>query len=245
MEHCATDLGGLGSLLGADIPGRSFKAAARQNCDYVDWYPVVADLAVSGDLGFTAGPWACSLAGAGAGAQIQGHYLTVWKRDEGCDWQVQFDTGVSNPAPAEAEPRLSSGSAPLGRITPPPQPAADAAVSQAITDFQSTAGQDGIAAALRTYARTRDFRFYTDTRAPMGLADANQYFTDQPILVTCEEQSRMRSADSTLAYCGGVFTDVRRRSRHAYAQIWQYEPRVANWGLRVLLINSLSPPMSN
>ena len=54
----------------------------------------------------------------------------------------------------------------------------------------------------------------------------------------------MRSADSTLAYCGGVFTDANRRSGHAYAQIWQYEPRVANWGLRVLLINSLSPLLS-
>jgi hypothetical protein len=242
MEHCAADLGGLTSLLEADIPGRSFKAAGRENCDKVDWYPVVADLAVSGDLGFTAGPWACSL--AGAGERIQCHYLTVWKRDEGCGWRMQFDTGVSNFAAAEAEPRLLSGGAPLGQIRPPPQPAADAAVSQAITDFQSTAGQDGIAAGLRTYARTLDFRFYTDHQTPMGLADANQYFTDHPILGTCEEQSRIRSADSSLAYCGGVFTDVKRRSGHAYSQIWQYEPRVANWGLRVLLINSLSPPMS-
>jgi ketosteroid isomerase-like protein len=238
MEHYAGDLGGLASLLEADIPGRAFKAAAWENCDKVDWYPVVADLAVSGDLGFTAGPWACSLA---SGAQIQGHYLTLWKRDEGRDWRVQFDAGVSNPAPAVAESRLSSGDAPSGRASPPPQAAADAAVGQAIIDFQSTAGQDGIAAGLRTYARTRDFRFYTDTQAPMGLADANRYFTDHPILGTCEEHSRMRSADSTLAYCGGVFTDAKRRSGHAYAQIWQYEPRVANWGLRVLLINSLSP----
>ncbi len=242
MEHCAAGSSALKSLLEADIPGRSFKAAARKNCDNVDWYPVVADLAVSGDLGFTAGPWACSL--AGGGPQIQGHYLTIWKRVEGCDWRVQFDTGVSNPAPAVAESRVSSEEAPPGRASPPPQPAADDAASQAITDFQSTAGQDGIAAGLRTYARTRDFHFYTDTRAPMGLADASQYFTEHPILGTCEEKSRIRSADSTLAYCGGVFTAVKRRSAHAYAQIWQYEPRVANWGLRILLINSLLPWLS-
>ncbi len=242
MEHCAGQLGGLTGLLEADIPGRSFKAAARENCDKVEWYPVIADLAISGDLGFTAGPWACSL--AGGGARIQGHYLTIWKRDAGCEWGVQFDAGVANRAPAETESRLSSEEAPSGQSRPPPQPAADAAVSQAITDFQGTVGQDGIAAGLRTYARTRDFRFYTDHRAPMDLADANQYFTDHLTLGTCEEGSRIRSADSTLAYCGGVFTDVTRRSGHAYAQIWQYEPRVANWGLRVLLINSLSPLLS-
>ena len=242
MEHCAGNLDGLTSLLQADMPGRSFKAAAGENCEKVDWYPVLADLAVSGDLGFTAGPWACSL--ADGGAQIQGHYLTIWKREERCDWRVQFDAGVSNPAPAEVESRPSSEEAPSGPASPPPQPAADVAVSQALTDFQSTAGQDGIAAGLRTYARTRDFRFYGDHTAPMGLADANQYFSDHPLLGVFQEESRIRSADSTLAYCGGEFTDVKRRSGHAYAQIWQYEPRVANWGLRVLLINSLSPLMS-
>jgi hypothetical protein len=237
MEDCGDDDGGLKSLLEADTPGRSFKAAAWENCGQVEWYPAVADLAVSGDLGFTAGPWACSIAG---GARIQGHYLSLWKRDAGCDWRVEFDAGVSNPAPAEAEPRLSSAGAPLGQRSPLPQPAADGAVDQAIADFQGTAAQDGIAAALRTYARTRDFLFYGDLTGPLGLADANQYFTDHPILGIYQEGSRIHSADGTLGYCGGEFTDAKRRSGHTYAQIWQYEPRVANWGLRVLLINSLS-----
>ena len=92
MEHCAADDGGLKSLLEADKPGRSFNAAARENCDKVEWYPAVADLAVSGDLGFTTGPWVCTLAGNG---RIQGHYLTLWKRDAGCDWP----TDLAIPAP--------------------------------------------------------------------------------------------------------------------------------------------------
>jgi hypothetical protein len=97
---------------------------------------------------------------------------------------------------------------------------------------------------LRTYARTPDHLFYGDHTGVLRLADANLYFTAHPVLGTFEEKSRVRSADGTLGYCGGVFTDAKRRSGHAYVQIWQYEARVANWGLRVLLINSLSP-MSN
>jgi hypothetical protein len=238
MEDCAGEDGGLKSLLQADKPGRSFKAAAWQNCGQVEWYPAMADLAVSGDLGFTAGPWVCS--SAGGSARIQGHYLTLWKRDAGCGWRVAFDAGVSNPGPAAAEPRLLPGGAPSVQTNPPPQPGAAAAVSQAISDFQSTAAQDGIAAGLRTYARTPDFLFYGDHTGPLGLADANHYFTAHPVLGTLEEKSRIRSADGTLAYCAGEFTDVKLRGGHAYAQIWQYEARVANWGLRVLLINSLS-----
>jgi hypothetical protein len=40
----------------------------------------------------------------------------------------------------------------------------------------------------------------------------------------------------------GEVTDRNKRSTHAYVQIWQYDPKVANWGLRVLLVNPLPPP---
>jgi len=115
----------------------------------------------------------------------------------------------------------------------------DAAVSQGVGDFQDTVRQDGIGPGLRTYARTRDFLFYMAGQAPMGLADANRYFTDRPILGAFQEASRARSADGSLAYCAGDFTDSKEGSSHAYVQIWQYEARVANWGLRILSINSL------
>ena len=113
---------------------------------------------------------------------------------------------------------------------------ADAAVNQAIGDFQGTVRQDGLGPGLRTYARTRDFLFYGDGQAPMGLADANRHFTDRPILGAFQEASRAGSADGSLAYCAGDFTDAKQGGSHAYVQIWQYEARVANWGLRVLLI---------
>jgi hypothetical protein len=39
----------------------------------------------------------------------------------------------------------------------------------------------------------------------------------------------------------GVLTGRNEHSTHAYVQIWQYDPKVANWGLRVLLVNPLPP----
>ena len=120
----------------------------------------------------------------------------------------------------------------------PPRLAADEAAGRVITDFQDAGREVGLAAGLRTYARTWDFRFYTDHEVPMALADANLYFTDHPQLGICREDARVRSADGSLAYCAGRFTELKQGSSHAYAQIWQYEPRVANWGLRALLINA-------
>ncbi len=241
MENCADAAGGLRSLLAADVPGRSFAAAASGKGDRIEWYPAVADLALSADLGFTAGPWVCTLTGGG---QTHGHFLTIWRRGAGCGWQVQFDRGVSHPAAVNLEPKLVADPAAPAQVDLPPKLAADDAADRAITGFQVAAREDGLAAGLRTYARTGDFRFYTDHQAPMGLADANLYFTNHPRLGIYREDSRVRSADGSLAYCAGEFIDTKQRSSHAYAQIWQYEPRVANWGLRVLLINALQPPLS-
>ncbi|MEP6549489.1 MAG: hypothetical protein ABJD53_18675 [Gammaproteobacteria bacterium] len=237
MENCAAAAVELKGLLQADVPGRAFTAAAGDNCGKIDWYPTVADLALSADLGFTAGPWVCTL--AGDGRQIHGHFLAIWKRDAGCGWQLLSDRSVSHPPPENLEPRLVVDPEPPTRVDLPPKLLADEAASRAIADFQGAVREDGLAAGLRTYARTGDFRFYTDHEAPMGLADANVYFTHHSNLGVSREDSRVLSADGSLAYCAGKFTEMKQGSSHDYAQIWQYEPRVANWGLRILLINAL------
>ena len=78
----------------------------------------------------------------------------------------------------------------------------------------------------------------------MGLAAANQHLTGQTLLAAWKEDANGRSSDSTIAYSVGVLADSQQRSSHAYVQLWQYDPRVANWGLRILLLNPLAPSMS-
>jgi hypothetical protein len=224
-------------------PGRAFYAAAKDNSDKLEWYPAMADLAGSDDLGFTTGPWIYTV--AASGMQIHGHFLTIWKRDALCRWRVEFDGGVSHAAPASIEPKLAPDQASLTkRSAPPANFIAEDAVGHAISGFQGSSRRDGFAAGLRTYARTSDFRFYTDSEAPMGVAAANQYLKGHAVLGAWKEDARGRSADSTLAYSVGELLDENQRSSHAYVQIWQYNPKVANWGLRILLINPLAPVMS-
>jgi hypothetical protein len=111
-------------------------------------------------------------------------------------------------------------------------------------DFQNTARQDGIAPALRTYARTADFLLYIDGEAPLELAAANRYFFDRTLPGMWTEDVHTSSADASLAYSVGGLGGTNRRGSHAYVQIWQYSPKVANWGLRLLLINSLATSLS-
>jgi len=32
------------------------------------------------------------------------------------------------------------------------------------------------------------------------------------------------------------------KTAYAYVQVWQYDSKIANWGLRILLLSPLPPP---
>lgn len=226
----------------APAPGRPIYQAAKESKNTLEWYPTIADVAPSGDLGFTAGPWVYTK--VESGKQAHGHFLTIWKRDADCRWHAVVDGGISHAMPQAAETKLLPGEAPASATErPPADMVAKDAAGQAVSDFQGTARRDGMAAALRTYGRDADFVLFTDEQSPIDDAGAGSlYLSDHPFKGAWKEVARGRSADASLMYTVGELTDSRKRSTHAYVQIWQYAPKVANWGLRVLLINPLPAP---
>lgn len=67
----------------------------------LEWWPVWAGIAASGDLGFTTGPYAVD-------GNRGGHYFTVWKKQADGSWKWLYDGG----------PRSSSRDAPGPESTP-------------------------------------------------------------------------------------------------------------------------------
>jgi hypothetical protein len=226
----------------APVPGRPIYQSAKESRNTLEWYPAMGDVAPSGDLGFTSGPWVYT--NTASGNKAYGHFLTIWKRDAACQWHAQFDGGVSHAMPKSAESKLLPDEATASASEHPPADlVAQDAAGHAVNDFQDTARRDGIAAALRTYGRDADFVLFTDGQPPIADAGAaSLYLGDHPFEGAWKELARGRSADASLLYSVGELTDSRMRSTHAYVQIWQYSPKVANWGLRVLLINPLPAP---
>jgi hypothetical protein len=223
--------------------GRAVYLAAKESKNQLEWYPALADVASGGDLGFTEGPYTFTV--VESGKQFHGHFLTVWKRDASCAWRVEFDGGVSHPAPSILEPKLVPSQALFNKTTPPPPALVTGdAASRAIATFQQTVQQDGFAAALRTYGRDFDFLFMTDEQSPVGIGEATNYLEAHVMTGAFKEVVRGGSADSSIAYSVGQLTDGSDLGTHAYAEIWQFDPKVANWGLRVLLINPLPPPQA-
>jgi hypothetical protein len=121
----------------------------------------------------------------------------------------------------------------------PPAVGVPEAAGQAIQDFQVTVQQNGLPAGLRTFALIVPFRLYLDGTPPMAVTPATLALGRGWTVGAWAESVRGRCADSTEVYSVGEFSDDRRRARHAYVQIWQYDPRIANWGLRELLIKAV------
>lgn len=65
------------------------------------WSPSFADMAASGDFGYTTGPYELSFVRDGAVRKSYGHYVTVWKKTSDDRWKVAIDKGIRHPDAAE------------------------------------------------------------------------------------------------------------------------------------------------
>ena len=59
------------------------------------WVPVKADVAKSGDLGYTWGNWKF----VAKDTTLYGNYFTVWKKQNDGSWKMALDGGNSTPIP--------------------------------------------------------------------------------------------------------------------------------------------------
>ena len=64
----------------------------------ITWHPVIIEVAPSGDMGFTYGPYQFSVPDE-LGRPIvvaHGHYMTVWVRQLDGSWKVKADMGAED-----------------------------------------------------------------------------------------------------------------------------------------------------
>jgi len=67
----------------------------------LDWAPVAAGMARSGDFGFSTGPWT-STDNRGTRAPVHGVFFSVWRHTALYGWKVVADAGAPTPEPVPA-----------------------------------------------------------------------------------------------------------------------------------------------
>jgi hypothetical protein len=115
------------------------------------------------------------------------------------------------------------------------RPITDAAGSRAVSQFEDAARDNGLSGGLRTFARNEDFRLYLEGLKAMSLGPANRYLDHHDLEGTWVDNARGVSADSNLLFAVGEVSLSHGR-RYQYLEVWQFDPKVANWGIRTLLL---------
>jgi len=100
------------STLRADRPVLQGKAAVQQEWKVLlenksislRWQPISAEIAKSGDLGYTVGSYTITRTDEKGSAVVgTGKYLTVWRLQKDKSWKVEFDTGVPDTPPGSQQ----------------------------------------------------------------------------------------------------------------------------------------------
>jgi len=187
----------------------------------LDWRPQYVEVAASGELGLSTGPWKITSRAKPETAPQYGQFVSVWRREGTGPWKVAVDLGVSHPAealwkaPLEARPHAAAVAGGPG-------------LAEAEARFAADARDRGLRAAYGAHG-AENLRFYRSGHAPLtsrSAALASTALADEKVAWTIERTETARSGDfgyargAYLAYGNpaplGWFTRVWRREGGAW-----------------------------
>lgn len=204
------------------------------------WYPVLADAAQSGDLGYTTGPWTAL---QNDQPQAAGEYVTVWRKQLDGQWKFVVDMGIER-----------IGTAP-GKAAAVPQPKLQAAVatpstapSNIVLDVDSKFAAAELLKPGATYQQylSSEARLYRPGLSMMhgAAASANMKNLDGGYLFVATNGYLAAAGD--LGYVVGTLRRPgagasRPAENGSYLRIWRREA-VAGWRIVLEIFNFTPNP---
>lgn len=192
----------------------------------LDWHPAYTEVAASGELGLSTGPWTITRKDNPAAPPLYGQFVSVWRREADNAWRVIVDLGVDHPQPALAD-------APLQAVAPPgPGAAHGDDVDEAERRFAADATALGAREAYTRWSSPR-IRFYRQGAAPLIGLDtvlSSSPAEGPPIAWRIEKAETARSRD--FGYARGSFAAPgEAEPRGFFLRVWHREPE----GWRIIL----------
>lgn len=216
------------------VNGPAHMAASPDPPIVLDWRPVFVEVAASGELGLSTGPWTAKSRRDPAAPVRHGQFVSLWKRAADGAWRVRVDLGISHPEAALASAALHAS------VTPGPGPGSRGTLAQAEERFARTAAGDGEAAA---YAQSvsSSVRLYRDGHPPfLGRQAAATFLAARGSPAAWTLESHEVSASGDFGYATGSYgpRDGAAAQGH-FVRAWRLEPD--GWRIALDIVNDLPP----
>lgn len=198
----------------------------------LDWRPVYVEVAASGEMGLSTGPWKLVARDRPQAPPAHGQFVSIWKRAPGDAWRVAIDLGIGHgpatfaDAPLEIRPRAAS-TREGGSLT---------AAEAAFADHSAALGERHAYRAHGTTALRR-YREGVEPAASLATALASGAVSDQRIAWTPERIEAASSGD--FGYAMGRYSDAAAPdvTRGHYLRVWRREDGA--WRIVLDVVNEL------
>lgn len=118
----------------------------------LSWTPIFADVAPSGDLGYTTGPWEFRPNGPDDKPVAFGQYFTIWKMQSDLRWKAVLDRGVTSEKPLSAKiVQFPLNDEETNRKLKPDFAAGRAALMKLEKEFSDRSANKGAVTAFESY----------------------------------------------------------------------------------------------
>jgi ketosteroid isomerase-like protein len=185
----------------------------------LDWRPVYTEVARSGEMGLSTGPWNLTSKEKPHAPPAYGQFVSIWKRPPGRPWRVAVDLGIQNPQPTFWDTKLESRTVPDSGASP------RAGIDAAEERFNAASRARGLRAAFEQGA-AGDVRFYRPNATPTigkAAALAAPAMSDERLAWTIERIETARSGD--FGYSRGSYASAAEPSKTLgwFMRAWRAE----------------------
>lgn len=196
----------------------------------LDWRPHYVEVAASGDLGISIGPWKITSREKPDAAPTYGQFVSIWRRVPGSPWKVAVDLGIAHPEPTYWEEPLRTRQVPRTATGEERLAAAEA-------DFQRLAARLGLAAAYEARGAS-DLRLYRGGITPVSGRDAaiaRARLPQETLAWTVEASEVSRAGD--FGYTRGAYAVASQPAKAVgyYLRAWRRE--ASGWRILLDVVN--------
>ena len=181
------------------------------------WQPSYAGMSVSGDMGFTTGPWEAKADIKDEKISGYGHFVTVWKKQADGSWRFVVDLGISHPQSGGPQtlwtPTDTNKKETFKQLPAPPLK------SLLVHDqaYEVAAMKQGLVKAFTAYA-SPDVRLYRADNLPF-IGAMHRQQNSQKRQVRLSGLPRRYFAGGDLGYTHGIYEAANERG--SYVRIWK------------------------